>query len=141
MLKKFLLVFIILKLTTPIFAQTATAPAVGDGSIGSPYRIGSLANLYWISLNCNYDQYRGKYYKQTRNIDAAATSTWPNGWIPIGSIYHASGGGEENTDFSGYYDGNGFEISNLYKHDNGFEGIGLFYLITTAEVKNIGLVN
>jgi len=86
-----------------MFAQTATPPSDGDGSIGDPYKIETLNNLYWIAANS--DQWN-KYYIQTFDIDASATSGWSDGgWSPIGN---------NTTKFTGGFDGNGYLISGLY---------------------------
>jgi hypothetical protein len=45
-------------------AQTATAPAAGDGSSGNPYQIASLENLYWIAVDASR---WNKHYIQTAN--------------------------------------------------------------------------
>jgi len=63
---------ILLYLSTPIQAQTATQPN-GSGTSQDPYLIASLENLYWLSTNpTQWD----KSYEQTANIDASATSNW-----------------------------------------------------------------
>ncbi len=60
----FLTIFF-LTLTTPALAQTATAPAAGDGLPGNPYQIASLENLYWIAEDPGrWD----KHYIQTEDI-------------------------------------------------------------------------
>jgi len=54
-----------------LHAQTATAPAFGEGTGGDPYQIETLQNLYWIaSNNANWN----KHYIQTANIDASETA-------------------------------------------------------------------
>jgi hypothetical protein len=93
-------------------AQTAVAPSAGDGSKDDPYLISNLENLYWIAA----DDYStvpiptqaerwAAHYRQTTNINAAATSSWPGGWNPIGNSI---------LFFSGSYDGGSFAIDSLY---------------------------
>ena len=114
-------------------AQTATPPALGDGSVGNPYQIATLNNLYWIEQNSNvWDD----NFIQTANINAASTSSWNGGegWHSIGY---------SGTPFTGTYDGSGYSIISLtcsYPEYSG-EYVGLFgYVGTGAEIKNINLV-
>jgi len=90
-----------------LLAQTATLPS-GSGSVGDPYQIASLENLYWIAAsdavvpNPNQATRNAACYIQTADINALATSGWSGGgWIPING-------------FSGTYDGSGHKISNIY---------------------------
>ena len=72
----FLLMLIMIVSVFSIKAQTATAPANGDGTSGSPYEIATLDNLYWLSQNSTeWD----KYYIQTANLNATSTNTWDVG--------------------------------------------------------------
>jgi len=94
-----------------IFAQTATPPS-GTGTSGDPYQIASLDNLYWIAdqTNNNGDNFLGKYFLQTADIDASGASTWTDqngfnsGWTTIGTY---------ESPFAGSYDGNGHTIDKL----------------------------
>ena len=115
------------------FAQTATAPANGDGSFSNPYEIASLENLYWLSQNnTEWD----KDYIQTADIDASETVNWDNGagFSPIGTY---------SDRFAGSYNGDGYRIENLYinrpeTRDVGFIGVtGRRF----QEIKNIHLIN
>lgn len=64
----------------------------------------------------------GVYFRQTENI------SFPGGinWNPIGDLEHA---------FAGFYDGNGYVISNIYCHDT---HAGFFSLLA-GEVRNLGI--
>ncbi len=78
---------------------------VGTGASNDPYLIASLPNLYWL-----HNQSGGStmyYYKQTADIDASETSSWcgGKGWVPIGLT---------NKSWIGNYDGQDYQISNLY---------------------------
>ncbi len=100
---------------TPL-PKTATAPSVGNGTSGNAYQIASLNNLYWIALNTeNWD----KFYIQTANINASVTSSWFNGagWTPIGN---------DITNFTGHYNGNGHTIDSLFINRPSTDFIGLF---------------
>lgn len=140
---------IIMLIPLIVYCQTAIAP-IGSGTVESPYQIGSLENLYWISINNNsWD----KHFVQTANIDASPTANWfvsdhdndPNtpdsakGWIPIGYFIDQN---EQNT-FSGTYNGNNFSISNIYLNrftsDNG--SIGFISSAYNANLYNINILN
>lgn len=73
-------------------------------------------------------------YVLVRDIDASATNNWNNGFKPIGSA---------GTGFSGTFDGQGHEISNLFI-DRGNNNVGLFGKAVKNsgfEIKNVGVVN
>jgi hypothetical protein len=96
---KKLLLFLTLCLISTIatWAQTATAPT-GSGTEGDPCKRSSHENLSWLSQkSSNW----GKYYEQTADINASATSTWDieSGFSPIGN---------STTNFTGTYNGAGY---------------------------------
>jgi len=114
------------------FAQTAERPA-GSGSSGSPYLIANLNNLYWITQNSS--EWRStKYYRQTADIDASATSSWDGGqgFSPIGN---------SSRQFQGHYDGDGHSIQNLTISRSTTNYIGLFGYTDGAEIQNLGVRN
>ncbi|MCK4979551.1 MAG: hypothetical protein KAS62_04100, partial [Candidatus Delongbacteria bacterium] len=140
-MKKFLIAFLLICFGV-VFSQTATAPAIGDGSVGNPYQIANLENLYWVSADTlNFD----KHYIQTTSIDAAETSTWfvgdhdedsltvdvSMGWVPIGN-------GPNN--FTGNYNGQGHLIDNLFINRPTEDYIGLFG-ISRGEIARLGVSN
>lgn len=119
--------------TLALHAQTATPPTLGDGSIGNPYQIATLNNLYWIEQNSNV---WGDNFIQTADINASSTSSWNGGqgWHSIGY---------SGTSFTGIYDGNGHSILSLTSSYPQYSGeyVGLFgYVGTGAEIKNLNLV-
>jgi hypothetical protein len=132
----YLVVVVLLSVCMSAMGQTSTAPAVGDGSIGSPYQIATLNNLYWIASNsANWTQ----YYIQTADIDASATSGWFSdgsggyyGWPPIG---------DSNPNyFTGTYDGQGFKVTNVYIHRPSTDYVGLFGVAYIgAAISNLGV--
>jgi hypothetical protein len=141
-MKKINLLFLslIMLFCAGLMAQTATPPAIGDGSSGSPYQIATWQNLYWISQNPSiWDQ--GLYYIQTADIDFStaepAITTWVNdlgqGWTPIGDgVYN----------FLGSYDGNGHTISGLYINQISGYRIGLFGESGLGSViENLGVIS
>ena len=120
------------------FVQTfpyVVAPVIGDGlSMATAYQINTLENLSWIAE----DESRwDKFYIQTANIDAAATQTnqacfGTGGWVPIGNT---------STQFTGNYDGGGFEIQNLFIDRTSLTGVGLFGWIVNADIRNLHVSN
>ena len=125
------------------FGQIAAAPTNGDGTLGNPYQITNLENLYWIASNSSrWDD----YYVQTNNIDATETENWFSnssgefyGWKPIGDSINK---------FNGFYDGGKYSISNLHINRPLENNIGLFgyvgHIATNTEsttLKNIILIN
>ncbi len=107
-----------------------TPPATGDGSVGSPYQIATLSDLYWIAQNSSsWD----KYFIQTADIDASPTSTWSGGgWTPIGNWPNS---------FTGSYDGNFHTIQSL-SINRASENQGLFGRIRSmGGVYDLGLTN
>ncbi|MCK9452116.1 MAG: T9SS type A sorting domain-containing protein [Bacteroidales bacterium] len=129
--RSILLLIVMLFAQTASYAQTATLPA-GDGSAGTPYLIANLNNLYWITQN---SAEWSKYYKQTADIDASATSGWESGagFSPIGN---------STTKFTGQYDGQGYSINGLAINRPTTDYVGLFGLIEGATtLKNVVLID
>ncbi|MFM2139612.1 MAG: hypothetical protein RJA57_1919 [Bacteroidota bacterium] len=126
-------------------AQTATAPAVGDGTAQNPYQIATLENLYWVTQN-PAQWVTGKYFIQTANIDAGASTSWFSngsggyyGFPAIGG-YSQAVGNQSSGSFNGNYDGQGFTISNLYMNRSPHY-VALFGYINNATIKNMNLLN
>jgi len=122
--------YLLLFFSLQTVAQTATPPTTGDGSQENPYEISNLDQLYWLSQS---DTAWGKHYIQTVDIDASATSSWHNdkGFSPIGN---------KNTSFTGTYNGDGHQISNLVINRPYQDYIGLFGSVQTGgKVTNLGI--
>lgn len=107
---------------------TAVAPA-GDGTLGNPYQISNLNELFWISQN---SASWNKYFVQTANIDAHQTGALENGWVPIGAV---------SPYFTGKYNGAGYTIDKLYSNPSSLDYVGFFGICSGADLKNIGLTN
>ncbi len=121
-----LISFFVLLSFSMLFGQIATAPS-GSGTVLDPYQITNLENLYWISQNSGEWV---KYYEQTADIDASATSGWAGGgWTPIGS---------GPTPFSGSYNGQGHIISGI-KIKRSVVLQGLFGKTSGATIQNLGV--
>jgi hypothetical protein len=126
---------------TAIFQKKSAAPQAvepsGSGTQDDPYKISTVDNLVWISQNnSSWDA----HFIQTSDIDASGTSNKAfnggKGFKPIGG-----GGTEASPAFSGTYDGQGYEIKNLYiNRPNDDEGTGLFNHMYGI-VENIHLVD
>jgi hypothetical protein len=127
---KRLLIFLSI-LVFPLLGQTATPPAAGDGSVGDPYQIATMENIYWLTQNSGeWD----KHYLLTNDIDASATVTWDGGQgiLPIGNSSIA---------FTGTFDGNNQAISNIYLNRSDLTNIGLFGVANGATIENLNIVS
>jgi hypothetical protein len=117
---------------------TAVLPS-GSGTVGDPYQIVTLNNLYWVTQDTA--RWR-KVYKQTADIDASTTSTWDGGkgFSPIGNNLTTS------IYFTGSYNGQSYAISNLFinRTNTGLNlpaTVGLFGYAVNATITNVKLVN
>jgi len=128
-IKNITLLLIILTMSISLFAQTATPPSNGDGSVSNPYQISTLNNLYWVSVTTSVWR---KHFIQTNDIDASSTSTWNKGFGPIGN---------NNVKFTGTYDGGNFTISGLTINRGTTDRVGFFGYTRKAIIKNINLTN
>lgn len=108
-----------------VFAQTATPPASGDGSIGSPYTIASLDNLYWMATQAS--SFTGVYFSQTGNIDASSSSSWNSG-AGFNTI------GSNSIPFQGNYDGNYYTISGITINRTSTSYQGMFGALQSGAV-------
>ena len=103
----------------------------GSGTEEDPYLIDSAAKLKYLSDQVNAgssNNYSGKYFKQTINIDLN-----DNAWTPIGN---------SSKSFSGVYDGDGYYVSGLSISNPtaGYQGLfGKVYgaSATHALIKNL----
>ena len=89
-------------------------------------------------------------YELTRDLDFSLGSSYEDpsnkekwgkeqgGWEPIGAKKE---GENERSGFSAIFDGNGFEIRNLYIHSQTPKNLGLFASLNKAEIRNLGLVD
>ncbi|MDC1056781.1 hypothetical protein OAQ07_04450, partial [Flavobacteriaceae bacterium] len=127
-----------------IYSQTSTVPS-GSGTNTDPFLIESLSELLWVSEQVygGSDWSLGKVFLQTNDIDASNTSTWTNGWIPIGgrtSPSVASTTDQTSQSFKGKYEGNNHTISNLHIN-NSLNYNGLFGSILSANISNLHLID
>ena len=104
----------------------------GSGTVGDPYLITSLNNLFWITQN---KPSWSKYYTQMNDIDASQTSKWDggSGFSPIGQV--------NTTSFSGTYKGKGHTISGLTINRLSMNYVGLFGVIFNGKVDSLGIID
>ncbi|MFA5374132.1 MAG: GLUG motif-containing protein, partial [Dehalococcoidia bacterium] len=101
----------------------------GDGTPDDPFLIIDTWNLQAMSCNLS------AHYALNNSIDALATSGWNSGlgFLPVGN---------DSNQFSGSFDGRGYEITNLYINRLDTDYVGLFgYINTVSSVGNTSLVN
>ena len=105
-------------------ATSAGDFAGGSGTEEDPYLISTVAHLD------NVRNYLDKHFKLTANLDLSVYGG-EEGWEPIGT----------GTDpFTGYFDGDGHTISNLFIDRITEPRIGLFgYTGDTADIRDISL--
>jgi hypothetical protein len=85
----------------------------GSGTSGDPYEIDTCSELQEMN------DAKTAYYELIGNVDCSATTGWNGGagFIPVGTIV---------SPFSGYLNGHGYNITDLFINTNGVEGTGLF---------------
>jgi len=133
-MKQTLILVVLLVVSTVVNAQTATPPALGDGTSGSPYQIATLDNLYWLSQS---DTAWDKYYIQTTDINAGDTKKWDIvgsdtlGFFPIGNAVR----------FSGTYNGKEHAIDSLFINRPSTNNIGFFGQTYGADIDSLGVTN
>ena len=108
-------------------AQVQPTDTDGDGYIN----ISTLAHLRWVSENSS--SWASKFELDS-NINAAPTATWNNGqgFSPIG---------DDETNFTGKLDGNGFVIDSLFINRPETNDIGFLGTSNEAQISNIGITN
>lgn len=112
----------VLALVFTLLPVTAQGLMIGDGTSGKPYQISTAAQLAGIAGS----PADPKNYVLMSDIDLSAYSDW----TPIG---------DESSQFSGTFDGNGHIIKNLSRTTT-INNMGLFGVICAdGIVKNLGL--
>jgi hypothetical protein len=141
----FLLTVLIMAIAS-LTAQTAIAPAGGNGSTSDPYQIATLENLFWIAADDSIVSRPAQairwsnHYIQTADIDASSTIDWfdGQGWSPIGAFYGWQN--PDNRPFSGSYNGQNHTINALYINRQ-IWGVGFIGLSDNATITQLGLTN
>ncbi|MFA5764288.1 MAG: GLUG motif-containing protein [archaeon] len=108
--------------------QTVTLPTNCFNPDNDVIRICSLQDLNQVR------NYLSKDYILMKDIDATQTQGWNGGlgWQPIGS---------PDNNFRGNFDGQNYQINNLYINRPTENDVGLFYRILGGTVENIKLEN
>jgi len=106
----------------------------GSGSETDPYQITNVIELQEISNNCSLNA----YFKLMNDIDATETKSWNVGDHDLDSTTPKIPMGFWPITFSGYLDGDGHIIKNLYIRN--LEA-GLFDYISFGYVKKLGIEN
>jgi PKD repeat protein len=132
-MKKTVIILTMVLLAGVLTAQTIEIPQNGDGTLGNPYQIDNLNNLYWLSQNSGeWD----KHFIQISSIDASDTQNWNGGegFSPIGI---------DGAVFTGTYNGNYNSISDLYinRPDSGIRMQALFGNTSGANIQKLQLEN
>ena len=124
--------------------ETSTAPTKGSGSENDPYIIETAAELYYVvfeagggTKNQYYQLANDIYLNDTSNADWESNS--PNVWTSKNSS-------NNDTNFRGYFDGNGYVVHGIYTDITGKGGwykAALFPRVyvtdTDVEIKNVGV--
>ncbi|TVQ05023.1 MAG: hypothetical protein EA359_04335 [Balneolaceae bacterium] len=103
-----------------------TSPfASGDGSLGNPYTVATFDDL----MAMRDENYFDKHFIQISDIDASLSKDIGDfgGFIPIGTL---------EAPFTGSYNGNGYQITDLAYYEFG-RFMGLFGYIREAEIRNV----
>lgn len=103
----------------------------GSGTESDPYLVMSIVDLTTISEN-NF--LWDKHFLQTVDINAISTIGMNDGagFSPIGN---------NDNRFTGFYDGQGYTISNLYINRLDAYYVGLFGYTFLANISNLGITN
>jgi outer membrane protein assembly factor BamB len=103
----------------------------GGGTSGSPYIITNCTQLQEMNDNLT------AVYVLGNNINCSDTINWNSGagFEPIGS------GDSRETQFTGTFNGNGYNITRLYINRSSTEYVGLFGYMYTGNISNVNLIN
>lgn len=107
----------------------ATLP--GSGAETDPYRIASLDDLLWLSLN---PESWGSSFIQTEDLDLSATRQWNGGFgfIPLGTAR-----GHFPRGFRGKYNGKGHAIAGLDINRVGMGASGFFATVIGGAIDSL----
>jgi hypothetical protein len=106
----------------------------GDGSELNPNEVSNVDQL-----QCIKDEGLDKNYIQVSDIDASGTSSWNNGsgFDPIGDLSAF----EIGTPFTGTFDGQGYNITDLSIERDSGNRVGVFGVVNNGEITNVSVVN
>ena len=124
-------------------AATAITPSQpsGDGSVGSPYQIGTAAELYWFAAQVNSGNTTiNAVLKADITVNTGvlkADGYWTGSedytsWTPIGN---------SSNQYTGTFNGNDHTVSGLFFYNTSTTYVGLFgYIGNGGRVSNVGVV-
>jgi len=117
------------------YIPEAEPPLAGTGIVTDPYEIETLGNLYWIAEDPDRWVH---HYIQTADIDASDTVNWYGGmgWRAIGFRIRTL-----EFPFTGSYNGQDHIINGLHINHYFQDDVGLFGLLSSATISNLGLIN
>ena len=142
MKKLIILITMILFLASMMYAVSFSG---GSGTEINPYQIANLDDLKELSDSASVWD---KYFIQTADINAGATRNWnvgnhdgdtttadsPMGFLPLGNE-------NDITEFTGSYNGHGYEIDSLYINRPITDRIGLFGHTEGSIIDSLGMTN
>ena len=101
---------------------------LGLGTLDYPYIIEDVNDLQDMANDL------AAYYKLGNDIDASATVGWNGGagFVPVGTFINP---------FAGSFNGQEYEISDLFIDRPGIDEIGLFGYVDAATIRNVSLSN
>jgi hypothetical protein len=110
---------------------TATGYAGGSGTTDVPYQIATFVQFRLLSETTGD---WNKSFILITDIDADDTKNWNSGsgFSPIGSY---------TTRFTGAFNGDGYEIRNLYIDRPSTDYVGFFGCVLSATISKTGLIN
>ena len=98
----------------------------GNGTDKNPYVIESAEHFYYLAAQVNSgNDYENAYFILSNNIDLKREA-----WTPIGNI---------SQPFKGNFNGNNFEVKNLYVESPALDYIGLFGCVFGGNIENTGI--
>lgn len=107
--------------------------AGGDGTEQNPFLIEDAFDLDAVRNGL------GKCYKLVKDIDLnVAPFNTGEGWIPIGAVTSTA---DRSNMFKGNFDGNGYNIKNLYINKPTIDYLALFSSVYNSIIKNTGIIN
>jgi hypothetical protein len=127
-MKSKFLTYILLVTLASLLSTVSAFSGSGAGSTEDPYLITSCTQLQEVSDSL------ASSYKLSNNIDCSDTINWNSGsgWASIGST---------SPYFTGTFDGQGYEISNLFIDRSSTDSVGLFSRAYGANISNTNLVD